>query len=333
MSDGQDSPGPEPSRLKIAMDDWREALGRALSREASDEKKEGESSEDTEEEADDDDRNANITNEYEDEPVSPRADWLGYERSELMPRVLAAMSGLFLVGGVLGIASLIAWWGAEVHRASEAISVPQILLTAASLFILIFSVFVGVTAFFGWREIENVIERKVLSVQDDAESKFRGGIKLATGVMYGRLARIDSSIDHEGPPPLDAAIAVTHDAHKLLEEVGTDADRIKAANNLAFFYALKGDPEFAPKAISLARRIKDHPDFGHDPEYIDTYCHVLCTYWEFIDDPEKWFVVAIKKARSLRSRGDLDARQRKNAHRTLLRVQWARQEMNRRSGA
>lgn len=274
--------------------------------------------------------NENVPEDDSAENGDAEDSWLDVELPELVPRVLAAISGLVVIGAVLGVAALIAWWGAEVYRGSESISVPEVLLTASSLFILIFSVLVGLTAFFGWRQIEDVIERKVNSALDEAGDRFRGGIKLATGVMYGRLARKEAKIDHEGPPPLEAAIDVTHEAHKLLVESGTDEDQIKAANNLAFYYALKGDPEYAPKAVSLAHTIRDHPDFGHDPEYIDTYCRVLCAYWEFVDEPEKWFVLALKKARSLTDRDDLDDRQRENAHRTLLKVRWARQEMNRR---
>lgn len=208
----------------------------------------------------------------------------------------------------------------------------HVLISFASLSLIFLSVVIAIVAVFGAREIKNVIERKVQSELDEASDRFRGGIKLSTGVMYGQLARAhgEDRIDHEGPPPLKAAIELTDTAHQLLADAGTDEDRIKVVNNLAFYYVLDGNPGFGSKAIKLAREIRAHPEFGHDPDYIETYCLTVAKYWSFANDSKRMLDLALKKARALKERGDLDGRQMRNAHRTLVRVQRAWRERERR---
>lgn len=243
----------------------------------------------------------------------------------------------FLIAiAIVGLASV------GVYRGVNAVSMPEsipyqsfhVLLAAASLAMLFLSVVIAIVAVFGWNEIQTVIERQVDSALKESRNAYQGGIKLATGTMYGRLCREErgEEIEITSPFMLESAIEKTKEAYDLLQESGDDWAELKAANNLAFYYALSESDRNATTAIVLAQKLRTHHDFAAKPPLINTYGRVVAVFAEFFDQPDRKLEEAERLLEGLIDSSKVRMREKKNARRHLGRLRRTRQEIERRDG-
>lgn len=95
--------------------------------------------------------------------MSNESRGMGARISRAVFYIILAIVGFVLVVAVVGLVRLFFYWGILAAEAEKAaLSLPEILLAAASLFILIFSVLVGLAAVFGWRSLKDLVRREVL---------------------------------------------------------------------------------------------------------------------------------------------------------------------------
>lgn len=227
------------------------------------------------------------------------------ERPGRAIRVYGAVVSVILVGAVLGVAALVAWWGGGVAQSADGVSVPEVLLTAASLFILIFSVLVGLAAVFGWRGTKQIIKRDVQDAVDEELAEWKEELETevdtlkehheasqATLFAYTR-ARLalekQDRIRVVDRVLLDGAIAKYESTLSFLLEEASHIDDSPLVpvirNNLAFLLGVRGEGKDGHRAKELVERLREeYPDWS-DPSVLNTYACVVSSYADEWDNP------------------------------------------------
>ncbi len=149
------------------------------------------------------------------------------------------------------------------------------------------AIIIGVATVFGWGQIKRAIAEEVKKGLNDIHSELSGRILGAEGVVFGLMAR-----DHEDvvlhPKLLERAIKRTHESREALERLKGDQKYLwRTKNNLAYYYALKGDPIDAKEALKLADAIRDHYASSRNPHSLDTYARVMLAFHELSPNPKE----------------------------------------------
>jgi len=193
---------------------------------------------------------------------------------------------------------------------------PGVLLTAASLSLFGLAFLISILALIGWRNINKHIEVAVEAQIKESEDDFLGLLRLSTGLFYGRMCRTmhEDRIDVERKDLLELALHFTRSAYHLLQD---SPRKWGAINNLAFYWALDGNPVNGPEALKLAEKLREHHSFTNKPEFLNTYAKVVATYSTYLDDPQR----SLREARDMLQEmlGDdaVNEYEKKNARRHL----------------
>lgn len=258
------------------------------------------------------------------------------ERPGRAVRVYGALVSVILVGAVLGVAALVAWWGGGVAQSGEGISMPEVLLTAASLFILIFSVLVGLGAAFGWRGLRDLtayrVRQEVESDMQDVRRDSKMHVNTTRAFIYQKRSY------RKYPPGREETIRVTDE--KLLNEAITTLESVLddapeghekvglVANNLAFLLAVRAQEKDAKRAIGLAHDLRNrHYVEWDDHAVINTWARVIAVFHEQCELPREKLERAAADLKWVISDENCPKGEHENARRHLQEVRRALQQL------
>jgi len=181
----------------------------------------------------------------------------------------------------------------------------SVLFGTATIVVGVLTAFVTFFGILGWAEIrkqaaesarEEVekrietlvgpsIERKVDALRAEFEGRLLGVIGATYGQLF-QLHRKEIAIEQA----LEAGIAFTE---KAVETIQKDSPRYwHALNNLAYFYALRGERRDKLKALEIASGLREQFWKTQDPDYATTCGRVVATFQvecsaEFIEDAKQ----------------------------------------------
>lgn len=178
------------------------------------------------------------------EQTQKRTD--GKYHFHLLEVILIAIVPLVWLFGILLFFTL-------VENPEKVRELPSLLFGASSLALFGFSFMVAVAAIFGWRRLENYIDRRVQEeVQKHearTEKEMTGRIYSGMGFTLGRLSRRLDCLTPERSDLLDAAIFRTGQGLEKLEEIESSHAET-SRNNLTFYLSLRGCTKDARQALS-----------------------------------------------------------------------------------
>lgn len=230
-----------------------------------------------------------------------------------MRRVIKILFGLgalaFLV--IIAVTGGFVWeiWTSPHPPAQVPNETITVILTAASLMMLVVSLIVAGVAIGGSQLIKDWIkssaEEEIETLSEDVEGSVTASLHHGVGVVFGRLSYGDTGYDNADgpfkdskddpyrvnhPDLLDMAIQETQLAIKYWP-----ADSIelwRSRNNLCFLYALAhqylgkhGDK--AETAIRWAEQLKDYHGEKGEPEWMKTYLRVVAAFPTYFSRDEK----------------------------------------------
>lgn len=250
--------------------------------------------------------------------------------------LLTGLAVVFLLGAVVGIGTLIIVWGLSASQHPESVGLPAVLLTAASLFILIFSVLVGGAAIFGWRGLRDLTAHRVQSGIEERFEQINLDHKLQLNTTRAYIYQDVSYVKNQ--PEEIPTIRVTNG--KLLDQAISTLDAtLRSApddhsklglikNNLVFLLAVRADKKDGERACRLAGELKDHYLEWNDPAVLNTYARVVAVYHSEFPNPRKELSRVHENLRWILRRGNeaVTKGERKNAQRHLAEVRRALQQ-------
>lgn len=247
------------------------------------------------------------------------------------------LAGIVLLCAVGGIVALFVEWGSRaVATTPSDIQLPSILLAAASLFILVFSVLIGLGAAFGWRGLRDLTAHRVREkVEADLEALRRDSrmhVNTTRAFIYQKRSY------EKYAPGLEETIRVTdgellNEAIATLESVLDEApdDHSKLGlitNNLAFLLAVRGEDKDAVRARTLARELReDHYREWDDHAVINTCARIVAVYHSYFDDARAVLKRSASDLEWVIRDGDCPRRESENARRHLQEVRRALQDL------
>lgn len=204
----------------------------------------------------------------------------------------------------------------RVQALEKADTTVTIVLSAATVALFIFAIMIAVVTIFGWREIKEYLSRHVELTMKRSYDELSGRLHGFTGVIYGRLCRgQDERIERHDF--LDEAITLTRKAYQSLE--GSD-HRWLVMNNLAYYYALKGDRANAPYAVEMAEQLRRRYSEIGNHNFLTTYARVVAEFRDYYPEPRKKLEEIRTMLHELINSPDVPERHKVNARRHLERV-------------
>ena len=155
-------------------------------------------------------------------------------------------------------------------------------LSALVVAVAALAVMIGLVAILGWPAIDKIIKHRVKSATDEASMDLEGRMHGVQGVLFGQMAR-DKDDNITRPDLLEQAIHWTEKAKDQIPAKNRHFHR-RALNNLAFYYALKGDAAFARTALKMVEEL--HDDSPQTSE-LDTFARVVAVFGEHAKNPAK----------------------------------------------
>jgi hypothetical protein len=101
---------------------------------------------------------------------------------------------------------------------------------------------------------------------------------------------------------LESVIGFTEDAFRLLQP--GDGHLWDTKNNLAYYYAERGDTRNADDCVSLAKELRKQSSQDNDYDYMTTYARVLTSYHPHFPDPKR----AVREAKKMMEELQNDSR-------------------------
>ena len=157
--------------------------------------------------------------------------------------------------------------------------IATVLLTAASLLLVLLTAFFAVFAILGWAEIKQLIAARVAEVLRERDAQADGRIEGTIGVMLCFVS-VNEAENILRRDLLDLGIAETQAAHDKFIESGRKTLIRRAANNLAYYLALRyqsGGQESLDdlrRAIGYANLVRKEYRQEKEPEFLLTCVRV-----------------------------------------------------------
>lgn len=241
--------------------------------------------------------------------------------------ILGALAAIFVVSWRLTIGAT---------AVPENYELPQLLLTATSVALLFWSLFLAALVFIGWRRIRAVIaeqarravEKEAEQVEEEFErvrSDIRGKVHLIAGIIYGRLSSITTEDELRVGDEEYLSLAINHlqTSTGLLE--GQEGE-VLAKNSLAFAYALSESTEYGLPARDLALGLREHAVHSTHPAHLNTYARVVAAYPSYFKEPDEAIREAREVLKSMMENPDVSDREKQNARRHLTALDRALEE-------
>ena len=161
------------------------------------------------------------------------------------------------------------------------------LLGLASFALLIFSLVLAVVAFFGWKHLEDLQERRVSEAVKTVDRITSARVRASVGFILGRMARDEGNfLTAQRSDLVEASIGFLQPALAELTAANSEY-QWNAMNNLAFNYAISGNRMYAPNAIQLVQKLKKRAlETGKNPEFLTTYVRVVGEFLDLAAEPQ-----------------------------------------------
>lgn len=186
------------------------------------------------------------------------------------------------------------FWEVLVGITSLSLAVLAILIGGASIYLY----------FRGRPWIEELVRNEVRKEIESTEKELRGRLVGYVGFVFGRLRKVNPELIHP-------AIQYSQYAYETLPD--TSAWKMRAMNNLAFYYSVRGYVTDAPAAIRYARALLEDYAKSGDIDWLTTYAVVVGRYYEYFDSPRQRLLEAERMMEELQQRGDVSQGDKQNA--------------------
>jgi len=219
-------------------------------------------------------------------------------------------ANLFLTISLIVLIWSLAFYALAHSRLGSFANVGEIatlLFGAASVALAVFSILIGVLAFFGWQAIERQIRDRVSASTHsielhtnkkiaDLENELRGRAYSTLGYMIGEMNIEPGSLIPKDRERLEESVTNCRLGHELLQKVGGPMEYM-GLNNLVFYSCAYGDNSNPALLLTQARKLKSAAQEHSGPgasNVLLTACRAILQYGT---DPQE-----IKEAQDTLSR-------------------------------
>jgi len=186
-----------------------------------------------------------------------------------------------------------------------------LLFGASSLALVVFSLFIAISAIFGWQAIKEIIRDKVEAAMNAKtkalEYEIKGRTLSILGYMLGEMS-LDPNLRVQDWERLKEANQFCQMGYDYLSQVGGPSE-FMALNNLVYYSSLEDDQSRSEFLVEKARLLKKRGQKYNAMNLLLTGCGVMLRF----GTDEKERNQARRTIEAIVSKGELSAKQRKEA--------------------